>query len=175
MNRAEASEIEDLSREDLTEPVGILVGKTLVHYGMWFARTVHHHNLETALEAEWKVLQRYGPTALRRPAPHFGMNEAKAVNDFCWSVFGRMEAFKIRKLLGPGAGRGLPALKKALEFRSIPPSTTMRDTGRTKTPSCGKCFNAGSRISGEGKKWTTTPASPPALPNTAASRRAWIP
>jgi len=163
LNRAEASEIEDLSREDLTELVGIFMGKTMVHYGMWFARAVHHYNLETALEAESKVLQTYGPTALRRLAPHFGiemqgdvpkallgktrnelvellrdisrtwlagdglwfqeleahfgMNEAKAVNDFCWSIFGRMEAFKIRNFLGPAAGGGLPALKKALEFR----------------------------------------------------------
>lgn len=47
----------------------------------------------------------------------FDMQQAKVVNDSCWSLFARMEAFKIRRFLGLGSRGGLRALETALKFR----------------------------------------------------------
>lgn len=46
-----------------------------------------------------------------------GMEDAKFVNDTCWSHFARMEAFKIRNYLQIGSREGLKALKRSLRFR----------------------------------------------------------
>lgn len=46
-----------------------------------------------------------------------GMVEAKAVNDCCWSLFSKMEAFKIKKFLGLPDNGGLKALESALPLR----------------------------------------------------------
>jgi len=46
-----------------------------------------------------------------------GMNDAKQVNDTCWSHFAFMEAFKIRNYLGLGDRGGLEALEAALSLR----------------------------------------------------------
>ena len=48
--------------------------------------------------------------------PH-GMTVAKAVNDSCWSIFERMEAYKIRLLLGTQVQHPLLLLEQALRFR----------------------------------------------------------
>lgn len=47
----------------------------------------------------------------------FGMCDAKLVNDHCWFIFARMEAYKISHFLGCGDRGGLEALEKALRFR----------------------------------------------------------
>ncbi len=46
-----------------------------------------------------------------------GMTEAKAINDSCWSLFAKMEAFKIKKFLGLPDNGGLEALEAALPLR----------------------------------------------------------
>ncbi|MBM3298785.1 MAG: cytosolic protein [Deltaproteobacteria bacterium] len=45
------------------------------------------------------------------------MDQAKLVNDTCWSHFAHMEAYKIRKFLNLGPRGGLDALEKALRLR----------------------------------------------------------
>jgi hypothetical protein len=156
-------EIADLPREDLLRLVGLYFGKALVHYGLWFSATVDRHGIETALETESRVLERFGPVALKRLAPHFGiemegdipkallgkseeeligllqdiaktwlasdgiwfrnlesqlsMKEAKGVNDFCWNVFGNMEAYKLKRVLREPDRGGLATLEKVLKLR----------------------------------------------------------
>ncbi len=158
-----ASEIADLNREDLIRLVGIFGGKMLVHYGIWFANTARDLSGDVAADAESEVLERYGPSALKRLAPHFGiqleedapqillnksreelilllqdmartwlasdgiwfqaleghfgMREAKTVNDACWSLFAPLEARKLRNFLGIDAGDSLKTLEKVLGFR----------------------------------------------------------
>lgn len=46
-----------------------------------------------------------------------GLDEAKQINDTCWSHFAHMEAFKIRHYLGLGTRGGLQALEHALKLR----------------------------------------------------------
>ncbi len=66
-------EVTDLAREELLRLVGIFMGDLLVHYGMWFTETVRHHGIEIALDMEAQVLRTYFPGALKRLAPHFGI------------------------------------------------------------------------------------------------------
>ena len=47
----------------------------------------------------------------------FGMNDAKRVNDTCWTRYSPYEAFRIKKLLDLPDRGGIPALKRALAFR----------------------------------------------------------
>ncbi len=47
----------------------------------------------------------------------FGMNDAKRCNDTCWTRYSPFEAARIRDLLELPKNGGIPALKKALEFR----------------------------------------------------------
>jgi hypothetical protein len=163
MTEERPTDVTSLSREELLQLVAIFAGKALVHYGLWFSQSVRHQDLDTALALESEVIERYGPVALRRLAPHLGiemegdvpkillnktneelaallqdiaktwltsdglwfqaiesrfdMGRAKLVNDFCWSTFARMEAFKIRRFLGLPPRGGLKALEKALQFR----------------------------------------------------------
>lgn len=46
-----------------------------------------------------------------------GMDTAKLVNDCCWSLFARLEAFKIKSLLGAEPECALKTLEKALRLR----------------------------------------------------------
>jgi hypothetical protein len=46
-----------------------------------------------------------------------GMNDAKRVNDTCWTRYSPYEARRIKILLGLSETGGLPALKKALAYR----------------------------------------------------------
>lgn len=46
-----------------------------------------------------------------------GMSEAKSINDSCWSLFAKMEAFKIKKFLDLPDFGGLKALDAALKLR----------------------------------------------------------
>lgn len=46
-----------------------------------------------------------------------GMNDAKRVNDTCWTRYSPFEARRIKVLLGLPENGGLPALKKALAYR----------------------------------------------------------
>jgi Family of unknown function (DUF6125) len=163
MTPGTVTDVAALSREELIRFVGILAGKALVHYGLWFSQAVRHQDLDTGLAVESEVIQGYGPVVLKRLAPHLGIemegdiprvlmsktNEelvallqdiartwltadalwlqalesrfdagrAKLVNDFCWSTFARMEAFKIREFLELPPRGGLKALEKALQFR----------------------------------------------------------
>ncbi|MGC8659850.1 MAG: DUF6125 family protein [Desulfomonilaceae bacterium] len=48
--------------------------------------------------------------------PH-GMAMAKAVNDSCWSIFARLEAYKIKSFLGPEDKDSLSYLEQALKLR----------------------------------------------------------
>lgn len=141
-------EMEDLSKDELTALLALTAGEALVHYGMWFCQGVIGKGLETSLESESAVFERFGVAVLRRVAGHLGldvrggapnvvgdmsqaqlmafirdiakiwltsdglwfqeierrfsMDEAKAVNDSCWALFGPMEAFKLKKFLGLG-------------------------------------------------------------------------
>jgi hypothetical protein len=158
-----AKDVTGLSREELIRLVGILAGKALVHYGLWFSQAVRHQDLDSGLSVESEVIRGWGPVALKRLAPHLGIemegdvprvlisktNEelvallqdiskiwlisdslwlqalesrfdpgrAKLVNDFCWSTFARMEAFKMREFLDLPPRGGLKALEKALQYR----------------------------------------------------------
>lgn len=155
--------IEDLPTDDIIRLIGIYAGEALVHYGLWFANTVHGNDMCTALDAEAVVLEKYGSAALKRLAPHFGLQltdhiptmikektreelvallqdiaktwlasdgiwfqelesrlgmvRAKIVNDTCWSAFGPMEAFKLKRLLGIDDRSGLEGLARILPFR----------------------------------------------------------
>ncbi len=163
MTPGNVTDVAALSRDELIRLVGIFAGKALVHYGLWFSQIVRHQDLDTGLAIESEVIRRYGPIALKRLAPHLGiemegdvpkvllnktneelaellqdisktwltsdglwfqslesrfdMGRAKLVNDFCWSTFARMEAFKICKFLDLPSRGGLKALEKALQFR----------------------------------------------------------
>ncbi|MFH0959529.1 MAG: DUF6125 family protein [Pseudomonadota bacterium] len=46
-----------------------------------------------------------------------GMASAKNVNDSCWSIFARLESFKILNFFGVKGNGGLDTLEKALRFR----------------------------------------------------------
>ena len=46
-----------------------------------------------------------------------GMIEAKTINDTCWSLFAKMEAFKIKRFLDLPDQGGLEGLEAALRFR----------------------------------------------------------
>ncbi len=77
------------SREELLICIGEIAKTWLTGDGLWFQEVEREH----------------------------GMTEAKAINDSCWSMFARMEAFKIRKFLGLPHEGGLKALEKALPLR----------------------------------------------------------
>ena len=66
-------EVTDLSRDELLRLVGIFLGDLLVHYGMWLTETVRYQGIETAVRSEGRVLREYFPLALKRLAPHFGV------------------------------------------------------------------------------------------------------
>jgi len=60
----------------------------------------------------------------------YGMGPAKAVNDSCWSIFARLEAFKIMRFLGVNETDMLNTLERALKLRiysSINAHSTERD------------------------------------------------
>ncbi len=65
--------IDDLSKDELVKLAGIYAGGVLVHYGLWFARTVADHGVDAALDAEPRVLSGYGSAALRRLAGRLGI------------------------------------------------------------------------------------------------------
>lgn len=73
MKNQESSDITKLSREELLQFVGIFLGDLLVHYGMWFTESVRQLGVEAALEGERNVLQLYYPLAMKRLAPHLGI------------------------------------------------------------------------------------------------------
>lgn len=66
-------DITDLPREEVLQMVMIFLGDAFVHYGMWFAETFHRLGPEKTLELEKVVLSQYAPAALKRLAPHFGI------------------------------------------------------------------------------------------------------
>lgn len=61
----------------------------------------------------------------------FGIVQAKEVNDACWAHFAKIEAFKIRRLLGLPRDGGLDALESSLGFRLY--STINRHASRRET------------------------------------------
>lgn len=69
----ETLDITDLSKEELIRLVGVFMGDVLVHYGMWFAETVHSQGIETALRMDDRILSTYFSRALARIGPHFGI------------------------------------------------------------------------------------------------------
>lgn len=73
MQNEKYSDITKLSREELLQFVGIFLGDVLVHYGMWFTESVRQLGVKNALEGEKRVLQQYYPMAMKRLAPHFGI------------------------------------------------------------------------------------------------------
>ncbi|MFH0959495.1 MAG: DUF6125 family protein [Pseudomonadota bacterium] len=73
MQNEETSDMTKLSREELLQFVGFFLGDVLVHYGMWFTESVKQLGIKNALEAEKGALQQYCPLALKRLAPHFGI------------------------------------------------------------------------------------------------------
>lgn len=73
MPERKSCDLTDLSGEEILRLIGIYMGDVLVHYGMWFTETVRRYGLEAALELEKEVLSRYFPLALKRLAPHFGI------------------------------------------------------------------------------------------------------
>lgn len=47
----------------------------------------------------------------------YGMETAKSVNDSCWSIFARLEAYKIKSFLSVEGADSLDALEQALKLR----------------------------------------------------------
>jgi hypothetical protein len=66
-------DVTELSKEQLLHLVGIVAGDVFVHYGLWFAETVRHLGVKTALDGEHEVLKQYYPLLMKRLAPHFGV------------------------------------------------------------------------------------------------------
>ena len=69
----------ELSTEELLRLVATFFGYLLVHYGLWFTEVVHHHGVETAVQLERDVLQKYFPVAAKRLATHLGIEMDGAV------------------------------------------------------------------------------------------------
>jgi hypothetical protein len=66
-------DVTELSREELIQLVGILMGDVFVHYGLWFTEAVRHLGVQTAVEGDYEVLRKYFPLLMNRMAPHFGI------------------------------------------------------------------------------------------------------
>lgn len=139
------------------------VRRSAVHYGLWFAESVHQLGLEKALEAEREAGDRAAPILAKRIAKALdldnsgnpavllqglgqerltalmdalcvswlaldgvwfqaveglaGMDDAKRVNDTCWSRFAPFEARRIMAMGGLPPDGGLATLKTALGLR----------------------------------------------------------
>lgn len=153
----------DERKKALMDDILSTLRQTALHYGLWFAETVHALGLEAALEAEalagdkgmdivvarvgrslgldggsaaagklahleladlealldslsvsWLAFDGVWFQALERVA---GMEDAKRVNDTCWSRFAAYEAASITKRYGLPRPGGLAVLKQALAHR----------------------------------------------------------
>ncbi|MDW7728632.1 MAG: DUF6125 family protein [Bacillota bacterium] len=82
-------EVDQLSREQLFELLNDFAKRWLAHDGLWF------QEVEKA----------------------YGMDEAIRLDAGAWEHFTVIEAQRIMKILNLEPGGGLPALKKALEYR----------------------------------------------------------
>lgn len=71
--KAKPVDVTELSKDELLRFIGVTLGDVFVHYGMWFTEALHHQGPDLALEMEREVLNRYASLALKRLAPHFGM------------------------------------------------------------------------------------------------------
>lgn len=163
MTETNLTSVSDASKEDLIRLMKIFLGDVFAHYGMWFAEAARVVGVDSALEMEERVLERYASITVDRLGPYLGleleqgvpkvllekpreellmfladlaktwvtgdglwfqavesvrgMDQAKVINDACWSHFAQMEAYKARRLLGLDRSGGLPALKRALSLR----------------------------------------------------------
>jgi hypothetical protein len=79
MQDAKPLDVTELSREQLIDLVGLLMGDVFVHYGLWFTEAVRHHGVKTALEGDHRVLKQFYPLLVNRLAPHFGIELADGV------------------------------------------------------------------------------------------------
>ncbi|MDQ1239765.1 MAG: hypothetical protein QG577_1951, partial [Thermodesulfobacteriota bacterium] len=79
--KASIRKMHDLSREELSGLLGILVGNVLVHYGMWFSETVRRVGLNNAVQLEQEAFQKYGPLAMTRLEPTIGAHPSQTLTD----------------------------------------------------------------------------------------------
>ncbi|MEW6348781.1 MAG: DUF6125 family protein [Thermodesulfobacteriota bacterium] len=79
MKHADPPEIEDLSKDDLLRLVGTALGEVLLHYGLWFAETARFRGVETAVEKEHRVLEKYVDTVIKRLGPHLGLTTENGI------------------------------------------------------------------------------------------------
>ncbi len=69
----ENKDITEFSRDELLRLAAIYFGDVLVHYGLWFTETAHANGVNTALKMEDETLRKYFAPALKRLAPHLGI------------------------------------------------------------------------------------------------------
>jgi hypothetical protein len=69
----EHKDISDFSREELLRLAALYFGEVLVHYGLWFSETAHAYGADMALNKEDETIRRYFAPALKRLAPHLGI------------------------------------------------------------------------------------------------------